>query len=92
MLVYKTFNVYGANVTDRFIDMDKINAVAAEGWKLINITVPPSGHNNRYVCGVFVRDESASVKTVSDDAPLAAPKRLPGRPPKEPKIQEPEEK
>jgi hypothetical protein len=89
MLVYKSINIFGGNLTDRYVDAKKINEEASGGWKLIAITAPPNSQNNKYVCGTFVREDSVIVK----DAPAAdMPKRLPGRPPKEPKIAEPEVK
>jgi hypothetical protein len=93
MLVYKSVNVFGGNVTDRYVDASKINAMAAEGWKLIAITAPPNSHNNRYVCGTFVREEATVAKTATVETPAPVEqKRMPGRPPKEPKIAEPEGK
>jgi len=88
MLVYSSINVFGGNVTDRYVDAGKINEMANKGWKLIAITAPPNSMNNRYVCGTFVRDETTVVKNtarVVNSAtvePVELPRRLPGRPPK----------
>jgi hypothetical protein len=92
MLVYKVVNVFGGNVTDRYIDAGKINEMAKDNWKLVNITTPPNSHNNRFVCGTFVRDEAVGAKdattvvkntaSVVKNATVEEPKRGPGRPPK----------
>lgn len=76
MLVYKTVNLFGGNLQDRFVDANLINKQAAEGWKLIAITAPPNCQNNRWVSGTFVRDE-----VVAEKVTPAEPKRV-GRPPK----------
>jgi len=89
MLVYSSINVFGGNVTDRYVDAGKINEMANKGWKLIAITAPPNSMNNRYVCGTFVRDETTVVKNAPSVVNSATvepfvelPRRLPGRPPK----------
>lgn len=83
MLVYKVINVFGGNVTDRYIDAGKINDMAKENWKLVNITTPPNSHNNRFVCGTFVREEAYVVKnTASVDKNTTVEKKPVGRPPK----------
>jgi hypothetical protein len=91
MLEYKTVNVCGRNLTDRFVDANKINDMAKDGWKLVNITVPPVANNNFYVCGTFVREKpaekfqekSATNFQEKPDEKIETPvKRGPGRPPK----------
>jgi hypothetical protein len=88
MLVYKSINIFGGNLTDRYVDAKKINAEAEGGWKLIAITAPPNSQNNRYVCGTFVRDEAVVAKNApTEAAPNPAPipeiaKKHVGRPAK----------
>ena len=64
MLIYKTVNVCGGGLTDRFIEASKINAEVLDGWKLVNITVPPEAINNKCVIGVFVKDVPTEEKKV----------------------------
>jgi hypothetical protein len=57
-MIYKVVNVYGNNLTDRFVDEKKINDAAKDGWKLISIIQPPNAQNTRWVCGTFAKDET----------------------------------
>jgi hypothetical protein len=84
MKVYKTVNVNRGNLKDKFVDENKINDMAKEGWTLVNITVPPNAENNKHVIGVFVRDQ-ATVQVPNEKVepvPVETPKRGPGRPSK----------
>lgn len=75
-MIYKVVNIGGNNLMDRFIDENKINAMAKDGWKLVNITVPPAAQNNRFVCGTFAKDESPRFDAkVPDKAPLGDGKK-----------------
>lgn len=91
MKIYHTANIGGANPTDRWIDENKINELAKDGWVLINVQTPPNSINNRWVTGIFVKD--AMLQPVAETTKIDAvveksePKRGPGRPPK---VAEPE--
>lgn len=87
MLSYKVVNLYGGNITDRFISEPVINAMASEGWKLISIAVPPNSQNMKHVLGTFVRDEAVVAKNAPTVAKIATvdpvvEKKPVGRPPK----------
>ena len=99
MLVYKCVNVFGGNLTDKYVDANKVNDMAKDNWKLIAITAPPNSQNNRWVSGTFVRDEATAAKIATVEISrqdvgktVAIEKKPVGRPPKEPKIAEPEVK
>jgi hypothetical protein len=84
MKLYKTINIAGANPTNRYIDEDKINEMAKDGWVLVNVQAPPNAINNRWITGIFVKD--AMLQPVKEPV-VDQPKRGPGRPPK---VAEPE--
>jgi hypothetical protein len=81
MYQYKTCNVHSGNNIDKYIGESKINEMAADGWRLIQIIQPPNSTNNRWVTGVFEKEGMPAVGRAPDIADKPPePKDAPGIP------------